>query len=750
MQLGGTSTSNLVVETRKPSKVKCILGILLFIFFIMAIVFIALYVSEKNNDDNDKARVGRNSSQGTGGESCEDASCVISAGDILQNMDTSVKPCDDFYQYSCGGFVKKNYIPDDGNGLNSFSFVGNEVENQLRRFLDDFDLKKNYSKFPNSAVSKAFNFYGSCMNVSHIENAGQAPVRKLIHTYGSSPMLNASWNETNWNLEQTLGRVLGNLRIGVFLSLDISPSLFDNSYHILTIGSGVSGLGEKLSRPVDLAQQQRIIAGYKKFVQTVFSLLGVGEPRLTNNTNKLLILEAHFLGLKDNLIEEAAKKGYDKVIKEMTLAELNNYTDYKFNWTTYINEALSVAGKSIDQDQKLLVGLPNNVKKIVNLLSTTSKSELANEIMWNIIKGMITAMPKEFREAESEFSAVASGIETPIPRWKTCGRSTNTNFEYATALLYAERYLSEEARKRATSLFIEIRSQFIQGLEEQKWMDDATRDQARIKLNAMQESTGYPAFIKDKTKLDKMYDTLSPDPHDLFENELKIRKDGVLKRINQLEKQPDKSRFPQPPVGVNAFYDPQSNRITVLTGMLMEPFYGSERLKALNYGSLGAVVGHEITHGFDVSGSQFDENGNLRSWWTSKSFSNYQQRSQCMARQYNNTYVYGRKLDGQKTLGENIADNGGLKFSYRAYKKWREINGVEDKLPGLQFTNDQLFFISYAQTWCAKYREQHVTSLLKQDSHALNPARVRVPLSNFPEFSKAFNCEEPKQTCTVW
>ncbi|XP_028394155.1 endothelin-converting enzyme homolog [Dendronephthya gigantea] len=765
MEIGqsGSSTTNLVTATRQASKIRLILAVLLIIFVVLTIVFVVLYVNEKD-DDSDAANIGEKGGQGGKNkttstasptqaptQSCEDTSCVISAGDILQKLDFSVSPCDDFYQYSCGGFVRKNYIADDKATLNSFNFVGEAVQNNLRRLLEDEGLKKNHSKFPNSAVSKAFDYYSSCVNLTHIEKAGLTPINDLIKKYGSSPLLDNNWNASDWNLERTLGRLMGELGLGVFVSLDITQSLWDRSRRMIGVGGGISGLGfeEKLS---SATQQARLIAGYKKYMTTVFTLLGIkNETVLKSVVDELFLLEASFVLSKGNLQETAAVEGYYKAVQEMTLGELNNLTEYKFNWTTYINEALSVAGKSVGEDEKLMVALPKNVKTVIAIMTThTPKSKMANEIIWCVVKNMIFSMPKEFREAENELNAISSGIETPPPRWKGCGELTNTNFEYATTSLYADRFLSEMARNRAADMFYEIRKQFIKGLEEQDWMDNSTRNQARIKLLAMKESVGYPLFIKNKTYLNSMYETFPVNPYDLFQNKLDIDKAKVVLGIKGLDQAPDDRRFPQPPVGVNAFYDPQSNKITVLTGMLKEPFYGSERLKALNYGAVGVIIGHEITHGFDTSGSQFDEKGNLRSWWTPESHQNYQQRSNCMLKQYNNTYVYGRKLDGLKTLPENIADNGGLKYSYRAYQKWREANGEEDKLPGLDFNNDQLFFIGFAQAWCAKYREEAISHLLQSDTHSLNPARVRVPISNFPEFSKTFGCKKPTEICSVW
>ncbi|CAB3997560.1 neprilysin-2 isoform X1 [Paramuricea clavata] len=266
----------------------------------------------------------------------------------------------------------------------------------------------------------------------------------------------------------------------------------------------------------------------------------------------------------------------------------------------------------------------------------------------------------------------------------------------------------------------------------------------------MKEWIGFPSFIKNPVKLNKFYENVQVNQYTVLQNTLSIFKDQVLKKINKLGKPPDNSRFLLPPLTVNALYNPLTNAMAILAGILQPPFYKDDRLKALNYGSLGMIVGHEMTHGFDNIGSQFDENGNARQWWTKKSRENFVKRATCLVEEYNKVKIFGYKVDGKKTLSENIADNGGLKYAFKAYQKWRDIHGNEEKLPALPFNNDQLFFIGFAQLWCAKYTKEGARNLMDVSTHCLDPVRVRVPLSNFPEFSKAFECPLPNNTCTLW
>ncbi|CAB3988922.1 endothelin-converting enzyme 2 isoform X2 [Paramuricea clavata] len=317
-------------------------------------------------------------------------------------------------------------------------------------------------------------------------------------------------------------------------------------------------------------------------------------------------------------------------------------------------------------DQKLMIVYPDAIKNIVLWLKDKPKSLLANEIIWNVFRGLINALPEAFREAQEKYIQSDFGIKITASRWETCTGLTDSYFAYATALLYVNENLSEDARiKAAAEMFTEIKNQFIDGLEEQTWMDNATRAQARLKLKKMKKLIGFPTFIKNPVKLNKFYKNVQVNQYRVLQNTLSVWKDQVLKEMNKLGKPPNNSRFLMPPLTVNAFYVPSANAMTILAGILQPPFYKDDRLKALNYGSLGMVVGHEITHGFDDSGIEFDENGNLRQWWTKKSKENFVKRSTCLVEEYNKVKIFDYKVDGNKTLSENIADNGGLKYAFR-------------------------------------------------------------------------------------
>ncbi|CAB3985406.1 endothelin-converting enzyme homolog, partial [Paramuricea clavata] len=337
-----------------------------------------------------------------------------------------------------------------------------------------------------SAVYKAFTYYKSCMNENYIKNDGVKPILDAIEKHGSWNITNKDWNGDSWKLEKILARALVDLNTPAFLSWGISRSLFDTSKKFVTIGGGISAYDRRLDRkrfrsrfPQDYLEDEDpdTYDDYKILMSTIFKLLGSNSnSTIDEEVNRIVDLEKEFKKVKGHStgIDELKKN-----IKFMTVSELNKFTSYKFDWSLYFEEILSGTFETIPSYKTLMIIYPDNIKKIVDWLHDKPKSLLANEIMWNVIRGFVQTLPKEYREAEDKYIKSSSGIT--IPRWRICNLLTDGLFQYVTTLLYVNRHLSEDARNTAEEMFKEIKSQFIDGLEEQTWMDYATRAQARLK-----------------------------------------------------------------------------------------------------------------------------------------------------------------------------------------------------------------------------------------------------------------------------
>merc|ERR1719471_2062118 len=323
-------------------------------------------------------------------------------------------------------------------------------------------------------------------------------------------------------------------------------------------------------------------------------------------------------------------------------------------------------------------------------------------------------------------------------KWRKCVGAASGSLANAVGSLYVTKYFNEDSKAEALMMVSEIRRQFERLLDEVDWMDEDTKRQARVKAQGMVEHIGYPSELLDQSKLEDLYAGLELDSEHYLGNALNMTVFGTNYAFSKLRERVNKTdwvRHGRPAV-VNAFYSPLENSIQFPAGILQGVFFNSERPKYMNYGAIGWVIGHEISHGFDDQGRQFDKEGNLADWWEEETKERYLAKTQCIVSQYGNYSLGGIAVNGISTQGENIADNGGLKEAYRAYKSWQSRNGVEPLLPGLPFSQSQAFWVSAANVWCAKYR-------------------VQGPFSNMEEFSRDFQCPvgskmNPHSKCQIW
>jgi len=421
---------------------------------------------------------------------------------------------------------------------------------------------------------------------------------------------------------------------------------------------------------------------------------------------------------------------------------------------------LKVTGYTVQPSEKVIVYAPeylSKVSKLVNQMLETDEGRnvLNNYMIWHLVKLMASYLSKPFRDAKKEFSEVISGVTGHDEQWRYCTTDTDATIGFALGAMFVRDAFKGVSKKKAEKMIESIRSSFKRNLPRLAWMNDRTRQAAIDKANAVVDMIGFPQYIMNTTALDQRYEGLAIAPDEYFMNNLRDLKFNVKRNFDKLRKKPEKQSWGMTPPTVNAYYTPTKNEIVFPAGILQAPFYDKEYPKSLNFGGIGVVMGHELTHGFDDQGREYDKNGILRNWWTNDSIAAFKTRTKCMVDQYSKYEVNGEKVKGKQTLGENIADNGGLKSAYHAYLDWVKNNGEEKPLPGLDLTHRQLFFVAFSQVWCSNSKPQADQMALLTDPHS--PARFRVigPLSNSIEFSEQFECPKgsrmnPTNKCEVW
>nr|KAF6478122.1 membrane metalloendopeptidase [Molossus molossus] len=489
--------------------------------------------------------------------------------------------------------------------------------------------------------------------------------------------------------------------------------------------------------------------------------LPIDENQITLEMNKIMELEKE--------IANATAKPEDRndpmlLYNKMKLAQIQNnfpleINGTSFNWSNFTNEIMSTVDINITNEEDVIVYAPEYLTKLKLILTKYSARDLQNFMSWRFIMDLVSSLSRTYKESRNAFRKALYGTTSETATWRRCVNYVNGNMDNAVGRLYVEAAFAGESKHVVEDLIAQIREVFIQTLDDLTWMDAETKKRAEEKALAIKERIGYPDdLISDDNKLNKDYEELNYKEDEYFENIIQGLKLGQNRQLKRLREKVDKDEWISGAAVVNAFYSSARNQIVFPAGILQPPFFSARQPNSLNYGGIGMVIGHEITHGFDDNGRNFNKDGDLIDWWTQQSANNFKEQSQCMVEQYGNfswDLAGGQHINGINTLGENIADNGGIGQAYRAYQNYVKKNGEEKLLPGLDLNHKQLFFLNFAQVWCGTYRPEYAVNSIKTDAHSPGNFRIIGTLQNSAEFSEAFHCLKnsymnPRRKCRVW
>uniref|UniRef100_A0A8C0KDF9 Membrane metalloendopeptidase like 1 n=1 Tax=Canis lupus dingo TaxID=286419 RepID=A0A8C0KDF9_CANLU len=682
----------------------------------------------------------------------------LAASRILQNMDPSREPCEDFYQYACGGWLRRHVIPETNSRYSVFDILRDELEVILKGVLE------NATTQDRPAVQKAKMLYRSCMNQSVIEKRDSQPLLNILDVMGGWPVTMDKWNQSpKWELEQQLALMNTQFNRRVLIDLFIWNDDQNSSRHIIYIDQPTLGMPSR-EYYFNEGSNRKVREAYLQFMMSVAMMLRA-DMNLPENSYLVREDMVQVLELETQLANATApqeeRHDVTALYHRMGLKELQSKFSLKgFNWTLFIQSVLSsVKIKLLPDEEVVVYGIPylQNLEEIIDVYSART---MQNYLVWRLVLDRISSLSQRFKDARANYRKALYGTTVEEVRWRECVSYVNSNMESAVGSLYVREAFPGDSKDAVRELIDKVRAVFVETLDELGWMDEESKKKAQEKAMNIREQIGYPDYILEERNkhLDEEYSNLNFSEDQYFENGLQNLKAGAQRSLKKLREKVDQNLWIIGAAVVNAFYSPNRNQIVFPAGILQPPFFSKHQPQALNFGGIGMVIGHEITHGFDDNGRNFDKNGNMLDWWSNFSAQHFREQSECMVHQYGNyswDLADNQNVNGFSTLGENIADNGGVRQAYKAYLKWMAEGGKDQQLPGLGLTYNQLFFINYAQVWCGSYRPEFAIQSIKTDVHSPLKYRVLGSLQNLAAFSEAFHCAQgspmhPHQRCRVW
>lgn len=677
---------------------------------------------------------------------CLTPGCVKAAAEVLSNLDEHVDPCKDFYRFACGGWLNRHAISEDKSSVSVFSEVQDDLNLKLRVLLE-----KKISGSEPPFVKMIKEMYDTCMDMKSIESVGAEPLKKVLSDLGGWPVVEGSnWDEAKFDWVESLMafRKLGYSH-DILLDLSVTADYRNNTVHIIDLDQTSLGMPDRTYLVRGLNDSST--AAYYKLMVKSAKHLGANKTTVENELLKALQFE---IALANFSLPREERRNISRLYNKYTVKELQNMIP-QIPWLKYFNGLLN---HEIYENETLIVAVPGFLKDFANLITKTEKRVMANYMIWRVVAQSLSILSKEFRDIAQEYSSVITGKSQEEPRWEQCLSSLTGSLGIALSSYYVRHYFKEESKDTALELVKYIHKEFLNILDEIDWMDQETKKQARAKANTIKPYIGYPKELLNNTAVMNLYENLTISNDNYFQNIMRLRKWSTDYAFSQLRKPNIRGEWKKHARAavVNAFYNSLENSIEFPAGILQNAFFNKDRPHYMNFGAIGYVIGHEITHGFDDRGRQFDKDGNNVNWWDKTTDELFKKKAQCIIDQYSNyTAENGMKVNGVNTQGENIADNGGLKEAYWAYHSWVKDNGEEQLLPGLKYSQSQMFWISAANVWCGKYRPEVLKLRIISGSHSPPEFRVIGPMSNLPEFAKEFSCSSDspmnkKQKCQVW
>jgi putative endopeptidase len=645
----------------------------------------------------------------------------------VPSMDKSAAPCVDFYQYTCGGWMKNNPIPADQASWSVYGKLATDNQRFLWGILDDL-AKKTSGRTPEQ--QKIGDYFAACMNEPAIEKLGAAPLKPLLDEIAAV--------KTKADLAALLARQhLSNEARGLFFNFGSDQDFADSSQVIAFAEAGGLGLPDRDYYTKDDAKSQEIRQKYLVHVQNMLKLLGDSPDVAKDEAQTIMRIET---ALAKSQLTRVQQRDPHNLFHKMDRKGLQALTP-DFDWNVYLKTA------GIGTADTFNVTQPEFYKELDQQFATNSLDDIKVYLRWHIASANAPYLSSNFVAENFDFySHTLRGVQQQPPRWKRCVRLVDRELGEALGQEFVARTFNTNTKKNTVEMTRQVEQAMEDDIKQLTWMGPETKKQALEKLHGVVNKIGYPDKWRD-------YSSVKISPDDFLGNMQRSVAFEARRQLNKIGKPLDRGEWDMTPPTVNAGYNPQMNDINFPAGVLQPPLYDSKLDDAPNYGNTGGTIGHELTHGFDDEGRQFDAKGNLRDWWSKEDAEQFEKRAQCVVDQYAQyTLVDDIKINSKLTEGEDVADLGGLILAYVAWKMQTQGQHLEDR-DG--FTPDQRFFIGYAQWACENDRPENLRANAITNPHSPGKYRVNGLMVNMPEFQKAFSCKtgQPmvrENRCRVW
>lgn len=625
------------------------------------------------------------------------------------NLNDSVAPQEDFYEYACGGWMKANPLKPEYSRFGTFDQLGENTREQVKSLVTSLDTK-NAAK--GSATQQIGDLYAMGMDSVRLNNQGATPILKDIETIN------------NTNREGLIDLMASMIGVDAFFGTGVDADMMNSNMNTMYWQQGGLGLGDRDYYLEDNENTNNIREAYKSFIKTITKLVGyddAAQQRVVDNVIKIETALAKVAMTREELRNPIAS--YNPMTLEQITSQFPNV-----DLRRYFKQ------QGLENVDTIIVGQPKSFAAVDSIIKNTDLQALHDYITVGYIASAANYLSDDFINAKFELSKAVSGVQQLQPRWKRALSVPNNLLGEAVGQLYVEKHFPQSSKNKMLELVDNLKIALGQHIDNLTWMSDTTKAKAHEKLSTFTVKIGFPDKWRDYSKL-----TIDPSKS-YWDNVKAAIKHNIDFSLADYGKPVDKTRWYMPPQTVNAYYSPLSNEICFPAGILQAPFFDPNADDALNYGAIGVVIGHEMTHGFDDQGRQFDKDGNLKDWWTAEDAEAFNKLADKLVAQFDQIVVLGdTHANGRFTLGENIADQGGLRVAFTAYQN--SLNGKErEEIDG--FTPEQRFYLAYANVWAGNIRDEEILSRTKTDPHSLGRWRVNATLRNLQPFFDAFNVKE--------